>query len=896
MHYQEDKNLSFERSQEGSFGKNQHLQDMYDERIASLTKQLQIFFTEIENDEIFKAMQENSLSLEYASQRAAELFGEIMKSEQENTIRKLQNELLEYKTLNMKLEYEKQKISGTSRELEDRLRRTEADKDKLIRDYDEVASRLEHVENQFHENLKRKEAELMHKMDNNVRRLENNLHDTEEKYFHTKKELEFCGGYMKTNEILQDEIEALRKELKSQEVFSHRQFDEVRGTCEARVVQANELLRESEKTSELLRSQFKTYQKQSEELASNHQNVIKTLVDKSKKLKQKILSQKSRLSEMNKSSKEHMQNAESNKAEFERAVSDLEEKIKVTEKEAAVRENEILVKHQNQITQLQMQYQHMMEAKLSEMQQEVDKQIFKSQEHDREVMNMMDSKMKEIEREYMLVSVHDRLIADKEIALNRKFTAKIEEVSKGNDQIQDELKREIIDIRKENEEFNQTITNLQKVEDSLKKEILREKEKLGSDLNIKLMKLKESENSRVEVGKELEKAKKQIEMLTENYNEEALKRIKADNELLVLSSTISELQGSLNAVKQNLKSTKAQYEMELSEKVDRHQYYKELEKSQYLQQEIENKSLHISRLESDLNNLQDNLHESKSKHSGDLNILELEQSRLEESKIQIKELENYSKTLLHEIEIRDNRQKEIKSVLENYKEEVRNLALIIDNKDKELISTKQSALNKELDLKYKHKNQLERTKKYVKNSIFFLKKQLTGITELFEHEYSSINKNFSTVFQEISIKVIEMQLQFRKEVDFKSELYSADVKQYYRSRFALLEEYISSENVHWSDPDTEGIRRAAKAIIEKKNIAQLEIKALMDSLGTLTEQNEALYRENQKLQMRLHANNEAFDQLQREVTEEANKIKHRLEISGGKDRMDFSTRTNYYRS
>ena len=888
MHYQEDKHLSFERSQEESFVTIQCLQDMYDDRIASLTKQLQAFFTEIEHDEIFKAMQENRLSIEFASQRALELFGEIMKSEQENTIHKLQNELLECKTLNMKLDYEKQKIPGPMREMEDRLRRTEADKDKLIHDYDEIACRFEDVENKFQETLKRKETEWMQRMDSNLRRLENNLHDTEQKYFHTRKELDFCSSSVRNSEMMQNEIEALRKELKNQESFSYRQLEEVRRICEAKIAEVNSLLEDSENTNELLRSQFKTYQKQSEELASSHQNVIKALVDKSKLLKQKIVSQKLKITEMSKTSKEDIQNAEFSRVAFEKAVSELEEKIKVTEKEAGIRENDILTKHQIQITQLQMQYQHMMEAKLTEMQQEIDKQIFKSQEYDRQVRDMMDSKMKEIEREYILVSAHESLIGDKEIALNQKFNTKIEEIIKENDLVQYELKREIINIRKENEDFNQTIT-------TLNNEIFSEKEKFGSDLNEKLMKLKESENSRAEVRRDLEKAKRYIEELTEDFNDEALKRINAEKEMFNLSSTILELQDSLDIAMQNLKYTKTQHEMELSEKVDKYQYYKELEKSQYLQQEIEKNSSHIFRLQTDLNALHDNLRESKSKHSGDLNILELEQSRLEESKIQLKELENYSKTLLHEIEIRETRQKEIKSVLENYKEEVRNLALMVDNKDKELISFKQSTLNKELDLKYKHKAVLDRTKKYFKNSVFFLKKQLNGITELLEHEYSSINKNFSTVFQEISIKAIEMQLQFRKELDLKSELYSTDLKQYYRSRFALIEEYIGSENANWSDPDTEGIRRAAKSIIEKKNIAQMEIKTLLDSLTTLTDENEALYRENQKLQMRLHANNEAFDHLQRDVTEEANKIKTRLETNGGTHRIDY-TRTNYYRS
>ena len=896
MYFQEDKNHSFDRSQDMSFTRVQHIQDAYDERINSLSNQLQIFFNEIEHDDIFKAMKENSLSKEYASQRASELFNEIMKSEQENTIHKLQNELIEYKALNNKLEYEKQKITNSVRDFEEKLRRAEIDKQKILHDYDNIVNRLNHAEIQFDESSKRKEIDLMQKMENNVRRLENSLHESEQKYYAVRKELENMNNSKKTNELLQDEIESLRKELKNYELFSRRQLDELKENYEAKIENISEQLTESEKNKESLKFQFKNYQKQSEELASNQQSVIKSLVDKSKQLKQKIISQKSKLFDYQKISKEHLQTFGNTKENYEKTVIGLEDKIKVMEKEAIFKENEFLNKHQGQITQLQMQYQHMMDTKLAEMQKEVDYQILRGQEHDREVKNLMDIKMKEIERDFILVSTHEKILADKENLLSKKYGKKIEDLGREHDSNQDELKREIIMIRRENESLNENIEALQKSEESLKRELLREKERLGTDLNTKLIRLKESENSRFEVSNELEKAKETIAKLKEDYEGEIKSKNTAEKEIKSLNSTVSDLKLSLNNIKQTLQNTKTQHELTLSEKIDKHQYYQEKEKSQFLEKEIENKSLHISRLEGEINNLQGNLRESKIQRSGDLNLIELEQSRHQETRSQLKELENYSQKLIHEIEIRESEQTELKSVLDNYKEDIRNLGIIIDNKEKEFFAFKQNSLNKEIELRQKHKSTTEKIKKYVKNSIFFLKKQILSISELFQHEYSSINKNFSTVFQEISIKIIEMQLEFRKELDIKSDAFTSDIKVYYRSKYNQLEDYISSENIHWSDPDTEGIRRAVKSIIEKKNIAQIEIKSLRDSLTSLTGQNENLYRENQKLQIRLHANNEAFDQLQREVSEEANKIKIRLETTGNKERVDIGNRGNYYRS
>ena len=142
MYSQEDKYYSLDRSHDLSFNKLQHMQDQYDERLSSLSKQIQIFFSSIEKDEIFKAMQENSLSQEFASQRARELLVEILKSEQEDTISRLQNELAEFKNLNSKLDYDKQKLANALRETEEKLRRSEIEKEKLINDCNNVAVRV----------------------------------------------------------------------------------------------------------------------------------------------------------------------------------------------------------------------------------------------------------------------------------------------------------------------------------------------------------------------------------------------------------------------------------------------------------------------------------------------------------------------------------------------------------------------------------------------------------------------------------------------------------------------------------------------------------------------------------------------------------------------------------
>lgn len=885
MYFQDDKPLTFERSLESTYGKLQHLQELYDERIDSLAKQLQVFFSEIDKDEIFKAMQENPLSQEYAVQRAGELFSEIMQSEQEETIKKLENDLAECKSLNSKIENDKQRLVNTVKDFEDKIRRFEAENERLLHECEGLTNRLSNVESQFDESLKRKDSEWMHKMDMNLRKIEATLQDTEEKYFTTKKELENVSSAKKSSDLIYNECECLKRELKNQEAYFYRQQEDTKRSYEGKIMELNDKISIQAKNYDALSLQFKNYQKQSEDLAANHQTLIKNLVDKSKQLKQKIIFQKGKLSDYSKLSKEGSTNLENVRSSYSRTISELEDKIRAIEKEAAQREAELISKQQLQLIQLQQQYQQMMDAKLTEMQREVNEQIIRSQEHDREVKNIMDIKMREIDRDYMTKSMHEKVLADREVFLVKKFNVKIEEINQKNYDEQESLKMQIEGLTKEKQDLHENIEVSQKSEDNFKREMLREKEKMNNDLTNKLGKIKEIDTARQELSRELDKTKSELSELKTHYESEVSNRITSEKEVINLNNALNELKSVLGQTKQSFQTAKIQHELTLSDKI---------EKNAFLERELETKAKTLMRYEEEISMLQSSLRDSKLQQSGNMTMLDLEQSRHLETKKKLKELEEYSHKLIGEIEFRQSKQNEYNDTISEYKEQIRSLSMIIENKEQELFSFKQNFGNKENEYKQKLRLISERCKKHVSNSVFFLKKQLGGIVELYEHEYASVNKNFVTVQQEISIKVLELQLQYRKQLDAKAEEFTEDIRDYYRARFAQIEDYISQENVHWTDPETEGIRRAVKSILEKKHIGQVEIKSLRDTVANLGQQNESLYRENQKLQIRLHANNEAFDQLQREVTEEANKIKMRLEAGTVKERENYSAR-NFYR-
>ncbi|OMJ84580.1 hypothetical protein SteCoe_14250 [Stentor coeruleus] len=885
MYFQDDRPLSYERPQETANTKLEHLQNLYDERIDSLTKQLEAFFTEISNDEIFKAMQENPLTQEYASQRAGELFAEIMNSEQESTIKRLQIELSEYKSLNLKFESDEQRMVKIIRELEEKLKKAEGDKEKLLNDYEMMINKFSNAEDRLDESLKRKDAEWLHKMDVNMRKMEATLQDTEEKYFITRKELENLTSTRMNTDMLYNECDRLKRELKTQELFYLRQQEESKRVFEGRIIEFNEKIINKDKIYEDLSSQFKNYQKQSEDLSANQQNLIKNLVDKSKQLKQKIISQKSKLSDYMKLSKESTINLENANSTYTRTVTDLENRIKTIEKEAIQKETDLITKQQLQLTQLQQHYKQMMDTKMLEMQKEINEQIIRSQEHDIEVKNIMDKKMKEIERDYLPKSVHDKILTDRENFMMKKFNVRIDEITQNHEEEKEVMRKEIEEVKKDKEQVMENLEVSQKAEENLKRETMREKEKINNNLNEKVKKIKKVKSVNQELSRDLEKTKKEFAELQNHYNTEISSRIQSEKQVINLNNTLNELKETLNQSKQSSQTAKFQHEQTLSQIS---------EKTNLLERELEIKAKTIQRYDDEILMLQSSLRDSKLQQSGYLTQLELEQSRHLDTKKKLKEIEDYSQKLLSEIDFRQNKHNDYYSSIDNYKEQIRNLSIAVEGKDQEIFNIKQNYGNKENDLKQKLRLVTEKCRKYVVNSIFFLRKQLEGVVELYEHEFASMNKNFSQVKQEISIKVLELQLQYRKQLEGKAQEFTDEIKDYYRAKLAQIEDYILQENTQWADQETEGLRRAIKSIIEKKHIGQVEIKSLKDTIANITQQNESLYRENQKLQIRLHANNEAFDQLQKEVTEEANKIKLRLEAGSVKDRMDYSAR-NYYR-
>jgi hypothetical protein len=740
----------FNPDKPGDSVKFEKIRILYDERIQDLKVQVQNFFKELENDEIFNAVKENSYSREFSVQRAGELFDLIMKSEQEITISKLQKKVAE----------------GLARNkyLEDELA---ASQERLLRICEEKIK----IENQVD--------------------LEKSLKETELKFLNTRKELDTSLSNIRSSDLLSSEIEFLRQELKIREDTYLAQSEDLKKFYESKIT-------DIENSYDSILAQFKGYQRQAEVLAADHQQVIKKLVDKTKKMKSKILSQKAKIEDLNKGNQETL-------AGLERTVEDYKEKIQSVQKEAAEKEVEIFAKHRTQLVQLQNHYQQLMNVRLEDMQKQVDEQVRRSQDHDLEVKTIMDVKLKEVERDFMLKSLHEKILNDKENTLVQFYTEKLEEAQQENNELNQVIQKNLLQI------------------DSL----LKEKESTETGLKNQLETTKNLENRIIFTQKDLEKESK----LRKNLEKE-----------------LEKCKKNLLTSEESTEKLKVDFQLTLLQKVNKEDHENLQEKLFYLSKELENKSIFISNLENEIQILGNNLSESANFRVNDQRLLENEREKLREAKINLQKTQEYSEHLLAELEYKEQQMTLMKSSFSNYQQEIRSRNEIIESKDKDVHTFKQLLINKEAESRVRSRLKLETYKKSAKSFVLHFKSVRNEFIQMFLKESSVFNRLFDGLCQEINSKVASF-LSFNKR---NYEVRVEKLQSGYKRKLEELEESIKNEELYWNDAETEGIRRSVKALIESRQIALIENRTLKETVFKLQQDNTDLYNQTKSLHTRFH--------------------------------------------
>ena len=716
--------------------KLEKLRILYDDRVQSIKSRVELFFKELENDAVFKALKENKYSIGFSVQRASELFEVLMKSEQEATICKLQKIISGTSGKVKTLELQNEDLQGKISELE-----------ALNKEYQYSTDKISNTIN------------------------------------------------TRGSELLCSELEYLKQELKIRENSYSADSQDVKKYYEDRI---NEL----ETSYNSVLSQFKGYQRQTEDLSSDQQKVIKSLLEKIRKMKTKILSQRSKLEEMMKVQKATIDN-------YEIQLEEAEEKMQAYMKGNTEKECEINGRHRQQLSQLQGHYQELMNMKLAEMQKEVDEQVLRSQEHEQEVRNIMENRLREVEKNFWHKDLCIKKVSEKEEEVEKHFSQKIEGLKEKHEKIQEELKS---CFRKTQDEL----------EIQLKK--CEELENLNKGLENSM---KSTDGSLASVQRECESQLKQLQ--------------KAEKANKFLSTSLEQAKIALSSMTEQLETKKAEFNLSLLQTVEKSEYLNLQEKLFFLTKELENKSNFTQALENEIKSLGNALKDLSSH-------LELEKLNHQETKSQLSELQDYTSKLIQELEFYEKELKSLQFTLSDQSQEIDSLNQALDYKERDIQSFKHLALNKDSETRIKYLNKLETLKKSIKGPLFQLKSAQNDLLEYFEKEVVLFKKQFSMLSQDLSLHILSALLNYKKNFENNVE---GMCNKYY-NKLQVLEDNINRGEIYWNDPDTEGIRRAVKGLIETRQMVVIENRSLKESLAKLKQDNEVLYVETQDLHKKFH--------------------------------------------
>ena len=374
-------------------------------RVNGISARIVEFIEAVKADDIYNAMKDSEYSRDYAVQRIKELFNEAMNTEKEYYIEQLEEEisrntevLEEIQAMCTKSE-EKRKIA------EERLEAILVDNEK----YKQRVERLEEINNRslsevekLREKEKEKEmfqreAELSVTQKN---KYEQELELSKSQVYHYRKELESVKIekehiQLKESEYERDYVDLIShiKSLKSDKECLQNELEQL-SHINFEVKERNRSLMNE---SDSLSSKCKQLQIMLDDESNSNKLALQKLVEgfreKSKKLKSKIITQKKRLEDLS-GDYEKLQNSASAKQ------TSLEQKLysdSLHTKELELQLNKQEIEFNIRIEGLKKHYESLMNVKISEMQKEVDAQVQNCQVYEKDLKNMMESKITTLE-------------------------------------------------------------------------------------------------------------------------------------------------------------------------------------------------------------------------------------------------------------------------------------------------------------------------------------------------------------------------------------------------------------------------------------------------------------------------------------------------------------------
>ena len=369
-------------------------------RYKKITSRVVSFIEDLKSDDIYNAMKDSEYSKEYAVQRIRELFEESMNSEKEYYIDQLESEKNELIT-----HFEAEKMN-----LDENLKNLQKENENLSKEIRSLSEKNS-LNCKVIENHTKTEKELIEKLNllsmTSTQKYDEELEFSKSQTLKLKKELDEAkkekdyillkdfeykkdyDDFLSHIKILQNDKECLQNEIQE---INELNFQLKESKCYLQ--SENDVLKE--KIRELQRivdEEYKNNRKELDQILSNFR-------EKSKKFKSKILEQKKRLEDSAEEKKELLQNLENLKTLYENSVKNLEDKAAnetIYKKEQEIHISKLQLENVVNIENLKKHFESLMNTKISEMQKEVDGQVFKCQNYEKNLKNVMDNKLNTLE-------------------------------------------------------------------------------------------------------------------------------------------------------------------------------------------------------------------------------------------------------------------------------------------------------------------------------------------------------------------------------------------------------------------------------------------------------------------------------------------------------------------
>jgi chromosome segregation ATPase len=705
------------------------IKEKHEERLEALTAKIRVIYESIRKDEIIISMRNDPASGAFASQRMKEICHDQMALEREETIERLTDEVafsqsqlkkleLEVKELRHNLELTQEGFHSERQKFQSLESENKALRSRLASFTKDVEASFKKKTQEFFENRKKTDSEG----------LERELWQKSSEVDYLAKENQ---DFKEKLESLKDELGKLILELKEKDLIIAETREKLIRTQQdqANLLKDKNLLKEKQVDYGQQFKNIMDFEEKSHKDSIDELNA--TFKEKTSRFKRKILEQKkviqflegevSNAREIANNSKQGLEKSLLMAQEDLKRVKDQwEKRCREIEKDNSLLLSEVQIKHQSQISELQRHYQDLLEAKIKEFQSEHTSHFSKQRALDYELKKIMDEKIAQVEKDYILISKHEAILNEETSKLRIKHLQEIREIEENWNKDLLSKMRELKDNNSTECEkmmqkiliFEQEKNELLQINRSLEGDLQFGRDKI-ENLTVKVQELKKELNSsevaKQELYKEIEDSQIQVTRLQAQVEDQVFKRNQVELEIEKEREKISEMQNSLKRSENDLnfkhKNESSAFQEQISVYEDN--LAKEQQRAKRLLNEVDHYQRLCAQLEKEIEEVKD-LHSRETqefftssqrfKQDEQLKYEKEVENHLETRRLLI-QAEHKAKILESDLEASEKMGNELRLLTSKYEKEISDLRRSVSHLESSLASCEKvtSRLRKELE-------------------------------------------------------------------------------------------------------------------------------------------------------------------------------------------------------